>query len=118
MSETKIHDWEIHYVIPEKPCMADCHTHGIGKYGHRELQIVLPIDPEPAAAILNILGRRIRDGEKFLDGQVITDALQNDEPIRFVDKDGLLRLIFRDPKGRWPEDKGCQHPYNLQETVQ
>lgn len=117
MGNEKKPDWIIHYVNPEKTGMADCHTHGLDKYGHMELQIVLPIPPSSAAAIMNGLGCRVRDGEKFLDGQEVTDALMNEEPIRFLEKDGLLRLIFRDPDGNWPEDEDCQYPYDFQDLA-
>ena len=64
-------DWIIHAVCNGLPC-ADCgrmensfipgacnfHTHGLAKYGHPDLQIVIDYPPQEIARILNTLGLR------------------------------------------------------------
>ena len=122
----KKYNWIIHYVfpgscrekelvLPKDVCpMVDCHTHGLARYG-KELQLILPISKDLAACIINNVGTMMKDGRKLRDGDLVTEVLTGGEPIRIREIGDHFRLIFRDSKGRWPEDAGCDFPFCIQE---
>lgn len=123
-------DWIIHFVAngvcccfcsePEKgflPNMCDAHTHGMDKYGHQEFQMVLMIDPELICYILNKLGMRVQAGERFKDGDSVSEIIYGyDVRLKEVAVDGkkLLRVVLPDEENRFPEDAQCAEYYNLQ----
>lgn len=123
-------DWVIHMVGNGIVC-SDCgkvessfpeyignfHTHGLDKYGHQELQLVIHMTPENIGYVLNTLGLRIQAGEKFEAGQ-LAEGIFLDCPVRldeFVETGRkALRVIIPDEKNRFPEDPACSYPYNYQ----
>lgn len=123
-------DWIIHLVAngvrcsfcgeTEKgflPNMCDAHTHGMDKYGHQEFQIVLMIGPELICYILNELGLRVQAGERFQDGDAVSEIIKDyDVHLKEVAVDGkkLLRVVLPDAQNRFPEDAQCAEYYNLQ----
>lgn len=117
---SKAPDWMIHYVFPEEndpDFLIDCHTHGLEKYGHLELGIVIALGEQVSCMMLNSLGERIRNGEKFEEG-IRTDILKNEMRTRIVkekfgDKE-ILILVFPDQNGLLPEDEGCEEIFNKQ----
>ena len=56
-----------------------------------------------------------RRGRKLRDGDLVTEVLTGGEPIRIREIGDHFRLIFRDSRGRWPEDAGCDFPFCIQE---
>lgn len=121
-------DWIIHYVSnkfcaccnPEEspisfPLFANVHTHGLAKYGHKELCIPLELDFEIACGILNQCGLKIKyDGIKYAPGKC-DDVIKNFPVLfhEFPDSDKLY-MIMPDPNGKFPEDEDCEFPYNKQ----
>jgi len=114
---TKI-DWIIHYVLCSGPNgLCNIHTHGMEKYGHLDFQLVLSLPKDLLGYTLNTLGLRVSGGEKFQDGQIITDLFEGAEArLNKVTETGreVLRVILPDPKLRWPEDSDCEEPYRFQ----
>ena len=77
-------DWIWHYVsnnavcqecgetehgLPEYIC--DAHTHGMNKYGHLEFQVVVDYGPREIGRLLNEMGFKVQNGERFKDGDEI-----------------------------------------------
>lgn len=125
-------DWVIHYVAngilcdtcgkvesPFLEMLCDAHTHGLERYGHQNFQTVLNTGPKEIAYLLNTLGERVQQGERFLAGEQI-EGLYLDCPVHLDEipsDDGselCLRLIIPDSQNRWPEDPKCEYPYNMQ----
>lgn len=123
-------DWIIHAVCNGLPC-ADCgkmensfvpgacnfHTHGLAKYGHPDLQIVIDYPPQEIARILNTIGLRIQAGEHFSSGDLIKGIYEDcDVRLDTFEETGrnVLRVIIPDKFNRFPEDPNCAYPYNLQ----
>lgn len=116
--------WTIKCQFPTYKCketdyMMDAHTVGLMQYGHPELAIVVSIPVEIAGEILNTLGNRVVNGERFDIPGVYENILQDDYPVRLVHAEyGLgeekMVLILPDEFRRLPEDLGCMTPYNLQ----
>lgn len=123
-------DWIIHAVSNGIPC-ADCgktensfipgacnfHTHGLAKYGHLDLQIVIEYPPQEIARILNTIGLRIQDGARFAAGDLIKGIYEDcDVRLDTFEETGrnVLRVIIPDKFNRFPEDPICEYPYNLQ----
>lgn len=123
-------DWIIHAVCNSAAC-AECgkiensfipgacnfHTHGLEKYGHPDLQIVIEYPPQEIARILNTIGLRIQDGARFAAGDLIKVIYEDcDVRLDTFEETGrnVLRVIIPDKFNRFPEDPICEYPYNLQ----
>lgn len=123
-------DWIIHAVSNGIAC-ADCgkieksfipgacnfHTHGLAKYGHPDLQIVIEYPPQEIARILNTIGLRVQDGARFSAGDLIQGIYEDcDVRLDTFEETGrnFLRVIIPDKFNRYPEDPNCEYPYNLQ----
>lgn len=125
----KVIDWMIHYV-QEHDCeicgkhnknhvgftgFANIHTHGLNLYNHKELCIPLDIGFKLAGTILNQCGLRIKlKNEKFVPDKDYS-VIQN-LPVLFYEFDNsdTLYMIMPDPNGKFPDDDGCEFPYNKQ----
>ena len=123
-------DWIIHFVANGVACdccnkvensfpkfMCNAHTHGMGKYNHLDFQIVLHLAPEIIGTLLNDLGTRVQNGEKFVTGDVWSDILVGYD-VKFVEvyetDRTVLRVLLPDKNNRFPGDEGCEYPYNQQ----
>ena len=88
--------------------MCDAHSRGMDKFGHRELQMVLLIDPKLIAYAINSVVEKILDGDiKPKDKLVISNVFDCDIRLdEAVDKDGkpLWRIVVPDEKGKYPEE--------------
>lgn len=130
MEEVKdVIDWVIHYVQNhdyeicgkhnENPIgftgFANIHTHGLNKYNHKELCIPLDIGFKLSGTILNQCGIRIKlEHKEYVPGKDYS-VIQN-LPVLFYefDNSNTLYMIMPDPNGKFPEDDGCEFPYNKQ----
>jgi len=111
-------DWYIHYVIDGSKIdgMLNIHTHGMHNYEHLDFQLVLPVSEEQAVSFLNSLCYEVKNGRKYTEGEYDDDLFSCKyrlELYRETDRD-VLRLILPDTQLRFPEDRLCQFPYNLQ----
>lgn len=93
------------------------HTHGMEKYGHLDFQVVLELDPNDIAFILNTLGMRVQSGEKFNAGDLVYGIFA-DCPIRLdeFEETGrtVLRVIIPDEKNVFPDDEKCNADFKIQ----
>lgn len=125
-------DWTIHYCANGVVCMhegckkvetgyipgmCNIHTHGLEKYGHKDFQLVLHYKPETAGYILNTLGMRVKNGEKFKHGDLVENIFL-DCPIRLDEYEEtgrtVLRVIVPDKYGVFPEQENCMEEYKKQ----
>ena len=122
-------DWKIHLVANGVRCavcgdiengflpgMCDAHTHGMEKYGHPNFQIVLRMEDSTIMNLLNILGLRVQNGQRFQAGDVISDICEGyDIRLASVENDDdMLRVLIPDVNHLFPDDPDCLSPYNLQ----
>lgn len=122
-------DWIIHLVAngacdecekEEKgflPYTCNAHTHGMEKYGHPDFQVILSLPPREIGRILNTLGLRVQEGERFQAGRYVSGIyadcdIRLDE-FRETGRD-VLRAVIPDRQNRFPEDPQCEEPYRLQ----
>ena len=123
-------DWIIHMVANGIPC-AECgkvedscieyacnaHTHGMQKYSHMDFQMVLHTSQEDMSYILNTLGMRVQNGERFKPGDMVSgiflDCDVRLDAFQECDRT-VLRVIIPDGKNRFPEDPNCDYPYSFQ----
>ena len=108
-------DWIIHGVCDGQ--RVNFHTHGMGRYGHKDLQIVLPYPHQELCRILNTLGSQVRDGKVFTDGERIP-GIYEDCDVRLMEFEEtgrtVLRVIVPDKNNRFPDEPGCEYPYFIQ----
>ncbi len=96
--------WFAHFVGPaEKSKLVNYHTHGVlESFGHPDFQIVYGISPPSAEGFFRDLIGRVKNGEKFEDGQVLSGLLKKLD-ILFVERKEqdrqVLRIVFPDPQG-------------------
>lgn len=122
-------DWIIHLVAngacdecgkEEKgflPYTCNAHTHGMEKYGHPDFQVILSLPPREIGRILNTLGLRVQEGERFQAGRYVSGIyadcdIRLDE-FRETGRD-VLRAVIPDRQNRFPEDPQCEELYRLQ----
>lgn len=95
----------------------DFHTHGMDKYNHLDFQVVLWMNPNDIAYILNTLGKRVQSGEKFKAGDYVA-GIFTDCPIRLdeYEESGrtVLRVIIPDEKNVFPDDDKCNKDFKIQ----
>ncbi|RIQ11667.1 DUF4262 domain-containing protein [Jiangella rhizosphaerae] len=126
------HGWAVQYAAGAPPF---AYTVGLYGLGHAEL-LVYGLDLQASAWVLNQLGDKIRDGERFGPGRPLRLAgwahrLQlfpfhdgDDPPVlgsaqRFYGRDAAdpvpaLQLIWDDAAGRFPWEDGYELPAGLQ----
>lgn len=113
--------WIIHYIIDAvgPGGMINTHTHGMNAYGHLDFQVVLNLPPEHIGYLLNTMGSRVQNGERFHPGQLVS-GIYEDCPIqlkkyRETGRD-VLRIIIPDKNNRFPEDALCEERYKVQQN--
>ncbi len=99
----------IYHIIFDEPFknhkdLIDAHTHGLIKnYQHPEFQLVISLDRNTIAGIINNLTDRVKEGEVFKDGDFVSDVINNYPVyIHQVDKT-LLRVILPNASGDYPD---------------
>ena len=61
-------DWIIHGVCDGQ--RVNFHTHGMERYNHMDFQMVLPYPHQELCRIINTMGLRVQEGERFKDGDL------------------------------------------------
>ena len=122
-------DWVIHLVTNSVcdacgkketgflPYLCNAHTHGMEKYGHLNFQLVLALPCREIGRVLNTLGMRVRAGERFQAGDMVSGIYENcNVRLDKVQETGrqVLRVVIPDSANRFPEDAQCETPYRLQ----
>lgn len=113
-------DWICHLVLPGAvPVSCNAHTHGLSElYGHPDFQVVVFFGgAQEIGRILNTLGCRVRDGEKFSPGDFV-EGIYEDCRVRLdeVEETGrkVLRVVIPDKNNLFPEDEGVDSNYAVQ----
>lgn len=130
MSKKKKISWTIDYVANGMVCpccgkkedslipgTCNAHTHGMDCYNHPDFQFVLAYPLDHICYLLNEMGCRVRDGQRFKDGQVVEDLfLDCPVVLKEFEETGrkVLRIVAPDMKGHFPEDAECEELYKLQ----
>ena len=100
-----------------RPSLCNAHTHGMGKYNHLDFQMVLRASNKEICRILNTLGLRVQQGERFYDGAYVA-GIYEDCYVRLQEFEEtgrkVLRVIIPDGNNIFPESPACAAPYNLQ----
>lgn len=107
------HGYVVH-ALTDRPY---AHTHGLAKnYGQTDLEVRLAASPEKRAELLQHLAEAVKAGARF--SPVDADRTVFTVPVRFVrsieSRRVVLRAVFPDPDGRWPEEPLCQEGYRDQ----
>lgn len=107
--------WVAHHIV-DSP-VPTAHTHGLWeRFGHPDLQVVLPARPETIQRLLAPVAQAVVGGSRFHAGEEATGVFN--VPIRFVARTeggrAVLRVLFPDPYGRWPDDPDVEPGYDLQ----
>lgn len=103
--QMKLHGWIAHAVMDDTslPLGFNYHTHGLNEtFGHLDFQIVAPVDLKIAHSIVNILIKKIKDGEKFKDGDRVSDVIKKYDLIMMLAEEcdrPVLRIILPDQDG-------------------
>ncbi len=116
-------NWQIHaikngcecandgeYIFEMIPGAANFHTHGLEQYNHPDFQLVLDYDLGTAADILNALGERVSNGEKFKAGDYVKGIFFDcDVRLDAFEETGrdVLRVIVPDANNIFPDEEGC-----------
>ena len=86
------------------------HTHGLQeRFDHPDLEIRLAVPPNKRYSFLAPIAEAVKAGRRFQAGE--EDHTVFSVPIRFIAREEsgrmVLRAIFPDPAGRFPDDPGC-----------
>jgi len=105
----EVHGWYAHCVPSgdkTTPTGFNYHTHGFEKsYGHKDIQIVLPINPKVAHELIIAILSKIKSGVRFEVDIEYTGIMKNDYKVRFIaakeySRD-VLRLLIPDKDGEF-----------------
>ena len=122
-------DWIYHYVANGVQCaecgeiengfpqyICDAHTHGMSRYNHLEFQVVIDYGPEEVGRLLNTMGKRVQNGERFKNNDVIKGLYLDCDVYlwKMSDASGkqILRLIIPNKENRMPDQ--AEYPYSMQ----
>lgn len=111
----KKHGWFAHYVFddPSCPYKVNIHTHGLEKYGHRDLQVCFPIPKEIIHNILIDIVEEIKKGKKYVAGIKYSGIIKNyDLEFSQSEENGrpVMRIIFPDKHGNIQTYDGKPNP--------
>jgi len=97
--------WYAHYVVdePGAPHNVNYHTHGVQEsWGHKDLQVCLPLPMEIIHTIVDLIVERIKGGETFQAGKKAFEVIETlAVTFKDVEEGGrpVLRVIFPDANG-------------------
>ncbi|MEI4804096.1 DUF4262 domain-containing protein [Bacillus sp. FJAT-51639] len=112
--------WYTHSILAEDNdhIHANYHTHGLAEtYSHRDLQIVLNMDPEVAQDIFYTIVEEIKRGEKFEQGIEYNNIIEGYPIIMKSFKEmnrEVLRILLPDERGFLPTHPDCSEDYKTQ----
>lgn len=111
------HGFYIHYV-PHNKKAVNIHTHGLdATYQHPDLQIVLPLQKEVAATILQDVVEMVKEGVSFEKEGIYTNILDNCPVYLTKAVEGgrkIMRLIFPDATGDFHKNSNNDTIYSSQ----
>jgi len=100
--------WYAHLVTNDDKCPSGVngHTHNVKEaYGHKDLQICLPIQPEILNGLLTTVVDEIKKGKKFESGVEYDNIFSGGFKAKFLDAfecgRPVLRLLIPDKNGKY-----------------
>ncbi len=116
----KEYGWYAHFVSDDEdsPTRFNTHTHGLPEtFQHLDLQIVVPMPEKIAHGIFCNIVHRLKEGERYEDGDVLEGILGNGYKCKLVqaieDERTVLRVIVPDKRGNLDADTLIA-PFNRQ----
>lgn len=110
-----------HAVMPCEHCpdaVYNLHTHGLEESNnHKDLQIVLPVDPKIAHQIIWIIVHLIENGFKCIPGKRSSEVFDGmDVEFMLAEETGrqVIRVLLPDKNGKLPSDEDCDPVYREQ----
>ena len=82
--------------------------------------MVLDIGPTSTAYLLNTLAGRVRNGEIFTDGEMVSGVYEKCKIKLAIAREGnreVFRVLIPDENDKFPGDEGCEYPYSEQDRV-
>jgi len=113
------HGWYIHFVGDEQSATrTNIHTHGLpAKYGHLDLQLVVPLPPKVARGVFWSVVDKIAAGTVFSPGDRASEIVKGYD-VKFVKAQecgrDLLRIILPDKDGGLDRGSFKQENFNFQ----
>jgi hypothetical protein len=112
----------IHYVIElDNMYGVDIHTHGLNKFKHPELQLVLPFEQNEIANFVNWLANKVITGQDIYKEGERLGLLTDNYRLWFIEvndpfEEGMkeLRIIYPDENNHMPWEKDCDEYYQGQ----
>ncbi len=109
-AQVEKHGWFVHFIGDDDACPmgVNFHTHGLDKYDHLDLQIVVPVSDKVAMGIFHNIVNRIKDGESFNHGDIVSEIAGKGYNIKFhaareTNRD-VLRVIIPDADNNLDRD--------------
>jgi len=111
--------WYSHYV-PHTGSWINYHTHGLERsYGHKNIQICMPLSQQQAHGLANMLVIEIKKGKKFEAGVDYEGLMAKGYKVRFIEAKecgrSVLRLLIPDVNGKY-EGKFAPQLENLDDA--
>jgi hypothetical protein len=112
-----------HYVADNEHKFVNYHTHGFREtWRHDDFQIVFPLSPEIAHGIFWNLAHRVKDGDRFSDGQSADKIIGKEMIIKFKASTeagrSVLRVLLPDKDGLFPGDDGVSPDFATQDVAE
>jgi len=93
------------------------HTHSLAEhFDYSDLEMRLSVDPSTRYQCLATVAEAVTAGQRLIAGTQNTTLFSC--PIRLIERKEcdrtVLRVVFPDPQGRFPEDPGCPAKWTSQ----
>lgn len=99
----KEHGWYVHVVPSNTEPFLNVHTHGLEKsFKHKDLQIVLPMDPKISHGVISSAIDLIKEGTVFKEGERYSEVITNFDVTCINTQEAdreVIRIILPDPQG-------------------
>lgn len=105
--------WVAHALV-DQPLI---HTHGLPeRFDHPDLELRLDVPPRQRYELLAVLAEAVKAGRRFKPGDEDTTLFS--VPVHFIAREEsgrmVVRAIFPDPQGRFPDEPGCPSEWAAQ----
>lgn len=97
----------------------NAHTHGLNKFGLKELAICFPLRMERAGRLLNGFAQSARDGlfdvnQEGIHDDILADGYVAELVSSYQFGEEFMFVVFPDEMNNLPSSEECSEPYSLQ----